>query len=381
VAKILDIKYFLVHAKWRKNLLFIKVETDEGVSGWGESYTQYDRDQAFVSHVEEMKRYLIGRSPFRIKEFTQIAFDEYAQRRGSLEFYSALSGIEQAMWDVVGKLAGQPVYNLLGGACREKIRVYANGWSYGLTSPAEFARAAEKTVALGFTALKFDPMPKPWRTYVPNGHIKHATDILKEVRSAVGKGVDLLIDNHRRLAPMHAVELANRYREHGVFWFEEPCPPQNLEAMKEIRAKVTIPLVLGESVYTKAEFRPILEARAADILNPDVANVGGILELKEISAMAEPHFVAVAPHNYNSTTVALAATIQAAATMPNFLITEYFLPFERLGQEISSHGLAVENGYIALPDTPGLGITMNEEKLLERGYQQYPPREMSRVYA
>ncbi|MEZ5810567.1 MAG: mandelate racemase/muconate lactonizing enzyme family protein [Rhizobiaceae bacterium] len=380
MVKIIDIKCYLVHARWRKNLLFIKVETDEGISGWGESYTQYDRDQTFASHVEELKRYLVGRNPFRIKEFTQIAFDEYAQRRGSLEFYSALSGIEQAMWDVVGKITGQPVYNLLGGACREKIRIYANGWSYGLSSPSDFARAAEKVVAQGFTALKFDPMPKPWRTFVPKEHIESAASILKEIRSAVGKDVDLLIDNHRRLAPMHAVELADRYREHGIFWFEEPCPPHNIEAMKEVRAKVNVPLVVGEAVYTKSEFRPLLEARVADILNPDVANVGGVLELKEISAMAEPHFVAIAPHNYNSTTLALAATVQAAATMPNFLITEYFLPFEQLGRDLTTESLTVENGYIVLPEKPGLGISMNEEKILEYGYRQYPLRTLSNVY-
>lgn len=377
---ITDVKCHLVHAKWRKNLLFVKIETSAGIVGWGEAYTQYDRDQTFAAHVRELGRYLLGRSAFRIKEFTQIAFDDYAQRRGSLEFYSALSGIEQAMWDVVGKATGQPVYNLLGGACHEKIRVYANGWSYGLSSPSDFARAAEKAVARGFTALKFDPMPKPWRTYVPQEHIDQATKVLESIRSAVGKDVDLLIDNHRRLAPVHAVELAKRYEDFGIFWFEEPCPPHNLEAMKEVRAKVDVPLVAGEAVYTKAEFQPILEARAADIINPDVSNVGGVLELKEIAAMAEPHFVAVAPHNYNSTTLALAATIQAAATMPNFLITEYFLPFEQLGHDLTDKPLVVENGYIRLPEEPGLGFVPNEEKVVSYSYQQYPARTLPTVY-
>lgn len=152
---------FVVDPQWRKKLVFVRLEAKGGVVGWGEAYTQYDRDAAIAATLQELSRYLVGRPVHSIRNFLHIAFDDFAQGRGSLELYSALSAIEQAMWDVVGKLANQPVYNLLGGPVRDKLRFYANGWSYGLTRPAEYANAAEKVIKRGFDALKFDPLPKP----------------------------------------------------------------------------------------------------------------------------------------------------------------------------------------------------------------------------
>ena len=158
--KITTVKTYVVHEKQRKNFIFVKLETDEGIAGWGEAHTSLDMDTAVAAHIEQMSRYVIGYSAFNIKHFTQVACDDFAWRHGSLEFYSALSGIEMAMWDIVGKALQQPVYNLLGGACRPKIRVYANGWFYGTKTPAEHARAAERTVKQGYTALKCYPFQK-----------------------------------------------------------------------------------------------------------------------------------------------------------------------------------------------------------------------------
>ena len=372
--KITSVTPVLVHPGWRKNLLFVKVETDAGLSGWGECYTQYDRDIVIAAHVDELGRYLAGRSPFNIKHFTQMAYDDFAQRRGAMDFWSAVSGIEQAMWDIVGRAVDQPVYNLLGGPCRPRIRVYANGWSFGLESPEEYARAAESIAERGFTAMKFDPLPGPWRTFVPREHERSAVAVVRAVRDAVGPGVDLLIEIHRRLAPMHAIRLAGELERYEPFWFEEPCPAENLEALAEIRQAVRIPVVTGEALYTKAQFRPVFEQRAADIINPDVCNVGGILELKEIAAQAEPYYVAVSPHNYNSTTVGLAATVQASAVMPNFLITEYFVPFEEIGREICPNALVPRNGYVDLPNGPGLGVNLDEEALARHPYRKYDAR-------
>lgn len=320
-----------------------------------------------TAQIDALGRYVVGRDPFNIKHFTQIAFDDYAARRGSLELFCAISGIEQALWDIAGKACGQPVYNLLGGRCRDRIRVYANGWSYQLKAPADYARAAEKVIKQGFTALKLDPLPAPWRSWIPKEHEARAVAVVKAVREAVGPDVDILIDQHRRLAPMHAIRLDRRLAEFGLYWMEEPCLAENPEALAEIRRATGLPIVIGEATYTKTGFRPLLEARAADILNPDVACVGGILELKEIAAMAEPYLVAVSPHNYNSTVVALAATVHASATMPNFIITEYFVPFVEFGDRISPNQLKPNNGYIDLPTAPGLGVDLNEAAL-----QQFP---------
>ena len=374
--KITAVKDFVVHPGWRKNWIFVNIETDEGISGWGEAYSQYDRDQSVVAHIREMARYLAGRDPFHIKHFTQMMFDDFAARRGSMEFYSAVSGIEHAMWDVVGRATKQPVYNLLGGPYREKLRVYANGWSYKMSAPKDFATAAEEVTKQGFSALKFDPLPRPWRTHIPLEHIKRAAEVLRAVRAAVGPKVDLLLDIHRRLAPMHAIELAKRLEEFEIYWLEEPCISDNLEAIAEVRRNTRIPIVTGESVYAKAGFRPVFAAGAAGIINPDVANCGGILELREIAAMAEPFLVAVSPHNYNSTVLALAATVHASAGMPNFIITEYFLPFVEMGKRVCRNPLTPTNGYISLPTAPGLGLDIDERALADHGYKQFPKRNL-----
>jgi len=374
--KITAVKSYAVHPGWRKNLIFVKVETDEGVHGWGEAYSQYDRDPAVMAQLSTLGPYMVGRSPFDIKHFTQFAFDDYAARRGSVELFCAISGIEQAMWDIVGKVCKQPVYNLLGGKVREKIRVYANGWSYGMKEPAHYAKAAEKVVAQGWTALKLDPLPAPWRTWIPKEHEERAMRVLKAIRSAVGPDVDILIDQHRRLAPMHAIRLNKRLAEVGLYWMEEPCQAEFPDEMAQIRSQIGVPVVIGEATYTKTGFRPLLEKRSADILNPDVACVGGILELKEIAAMAESFLVAVSPHNYNSTTVALASTVHASATMPNFVITEYFLPFVEFGDTICSNQMKPKNGYIDLPTGPGLGVDMDEDALKKVAAKPYTLRKL-----
>jgi galactonate dehydratase len=374
--KVTKVTGYGVHPGWRKNLVFVKVETDAGIHGWGEAYSQYDRDQPVLAQIGALGGYLIGRSVFDIKHFTQFAFDDYAARRGSLEFFCAVSGIEQAMWDIVGKALKQPVYNLLGGRVRDRIRVYANGWSYGMKEPADYARAAEKVASLGFTAMKFDPLPAPWRTYIPKEHEQRAVAVVKAVRDAVGPKVDILIEQHRRLAPMHAIRLDKRLAEFDLYWLEEPCAAEYPEAMAEIRKATGLPIVIGEATYTKTGFRPLFEARSCDIINPDVACVGGILELKEIAAMAEPFLIAVSPHNYNSTLLGLASTVQASATMPNFIITEYFLPFVEWGDKISPNQLKPKNGYIDLPTAPGLGIDIDEQAVKAHPAKVYPARKL-----
>jgi len=374
--KITAVKSYAVHPGWRKNLIFVKVETDAGIHGWGEAYSQYDRDTAVMAQLNALGPYMVGRSPFDIKHFTQFAFDDYAARRGSVELFCAVSGIEQAMWDIVGKATKQPVYNLLGGKYREKIRVYANGWSYGMKEPDDYARAAEKVVKQGFTAMKFDPLPAPWRTWIPKEHERRAVRVVKAIRDAVGPDVDLLIEQHRRLAPMHAIRLDQELAKFDLYWMEESCQAEFPDELALIRREIGVPMVIGEATYTKTGFRPLLEKRSADILNPDVACVGGILELKEIAAMAEPFLVAVSPHNYNSTLVALASTVHASATMPNFIITEYFLPFVDFCDRISPNQLKPKNGYIELPTAPGLGVDVDEAALLQHPAKVYPARKL-----
>ena len=372
--KIIDIRHHLIHPGAGKNLCFVRIDTDEGIHGWGECYTQADRDVQITAHIDMLKRYLIGRDPTNIKHFMQMVYDDFAGRRGAMDLWCAVSGLEHAMWDILGKVSGQPVYKLLGGPVRSKIRVYANGWGGGGWDSADLADRASQIVESGFTALKFDPIPGPWRTFVSKDVERQAVENVRAVRQAVGTDVDILVEMHRRLAPMHAVKIAREIEQYEPFWYEEPVLAENIDALASAKRDINIPVVTGEELYTKFEFREVFEKQAADIINPDVCNVGGILELKEIAAMAEPYFVVVSPHNYNSTTLGLAATINASATMPNFLITEYFVNFEELGRDIATQPFQVENGYINLPESPGLGIDLDEESLAKYPYQEFPKR-------
>jgi galactonate dehydratase len=378
--KITDIKVFTIHPGVGKNLMFVKIETDEGITGWGEAYTQSDRDASIEAHITELSRYLVDRDPFHIRHFTHIAYEDFATKRGAMDFHCAVSGLEIAMWDIVGKALGQPVYNLLGGPVRPRIKLYANGWSGAAESPDDYAGAAQAAVDdLGFTALKFDPFPGPWRLYPDHEELEKAAAIVGAVREAVGPRVELLIEVHRRLAPMNAIRVAKMIEPYRPYWFEEPCPAENLLAIKEVRDSTPIPVVTGEALYTRTEFREVLERRAVDIINPDICNTGGILELTHIAAMAEPYYVAVSPHGWNSTSVAAAAAVHASAVMPNFLIYEYALSVEPVSRDISSRYLKAEGGYIELPTEPGLGVELDEARLAKYPYKKFAPRPIRTV--
>ncbi len=375
--KISNIKTYLCNPGFGKNVLFVKVETDEGIHGWGEAYTQSDRDVVIQQHIAELTRYLVGRSPFNIKHFTHFAYEDFSTKRGSMDLYCAVSGIEHALWDIVGKAAQQPVYNLLGGACRSRIRCYANGWFEDARKPEDYGRMAVAAVKQGFTALKFDPFPGSWRLYIPKEEERIAVENVRAVREAVGPDIDILVEVHRRLAPMHAIRVARMMEEYKPFWFEEPCPAENVEALAEVRRSINIPVVTGEALYTKAQFREVFEKRAADIINPDICNTGGILELKEIAAMAEPYYVAVSPHGWNSTGIGLAASLQVCANIPNLLIFEYALGFEPMLKDILVKPFELKNGYIDLPTAPGLGIEVREEALAKYTYKPFPKRRIA----
>ena len=284
-----------------------------------------------------------------------------------------LEEIEQALWDILGKRLNSPVYNLLGGSCHEKIRIYANGWSRGAKSPQDFADRALEITQRGFTAIKF--YPGSFSTAINDREWENSTvENMKAVRNAVGDNVDILIDAWRLPEPNQAIRMAKKLERFNLFWYEEPIPSENLKVLAEVRKSITIPIVTGECLYTKYEFSEALEKRTADILNPDVGCCGGMLALKEIAAMAEPYYVKVSPHNFNSTTIATAATIQVSATLPNFLIAEYFVNFEEAGNMITKNPLKIENGFIILPTQPGIGLELDETELEKHPFHEFPRR-------
>jgi galactonate dehydratase len=375
--KITDLKTFLVEPPHGKTVLFIKVETDAGIHGWGEAYTLFAREPALERMILDFSGYLIGRDPFKIREFTHLMWRDVSIKRGGFDYYCAVSGIELALWDIVGKATEQPVYNLLGGAMRDQLKVYGQPSGRSERTLEGLAQAAANTAERGYKALKFDPFPGPWEMLVDREVEDVAVERVAAVREAVGPKVEIHIEVHRRLAPMHAIRVAHAIEQYKPYWFEEPTPAEDLAATVHVRNHINLPVVVGEALYAKWDFRRALEMGACDIINPDICNVGGLLELKEIAAMAECHCVALSPHGNNSTTVGLAASLQIAACCPNFTIMEYPMSWEPTANEIAVNPFHVVDGHIALPTAPGLGIELDEAALAKYPYKGKPRRGFS----
>lgn len=369
--KITGITPYLFYPGAAKNLLLCRVETDEGIYGWGEGYVVQGKEKATESYLLGMVPYLIGRSPFDIKHSGRAMFDDYAIRRGSCDFYSAWSAIEIALWDIVGKACGQPVYNLLGGRCRERVRVYANGWWGGSTSIEEMAQRALKVKEMGFTALKWDPFQGYWRSYITQAQEDYAVECVKAVREAVGPEVDLLIEVHRRLSPWHAAHFSQRIEAYDPFWIEEPCLADNLDLVVQAKRGIRAPVVTGETLYNKESFKDVFEKQAAEIINPDTCVCNGILGMMELASMADPYSVLMSPHNFNSSVVGLAATVHVSAAIPNFLIAELFINIKDGCDAVASKTLELDHGFIELPTEPGLGVDINMEALAAHPYQVF----------
>ena len=378
--KIARIETFFFHPGSGKNLLFCRIETDDGLYGWGESYVGVKKEKVVDDYIRAMAPYVIGRSPHNIRHTAQVMFDDFAIRRSSVDFFCAWSAIELAMWDIVGKKAGQPLYNLLGGASREKVRVYANGWWYGVTDIESTVERALQVKEMGYTALKWDPFPGPWRTFITREEEDYAVANVKAMREALGPDMDLLIDAHRRVAPHHSIRVAKRLEEYGIFCYEEPCLSDNLDPVAEVRRSISTPVVTGETLYTKEDFARVFEKRAADILNPDICAVGGLQQMLDIAAMAQPHAIAISPHNYNSTIVGLAATVHLSAVIPNFLIAECFINLTEACDEIGSPGLKVQDGWVDLPTAPGLAVDIDVERLRKRPSKDFPHKDMRQYW-
>ena len=281
--KITAVKTFVMDA-FRTNWTFVKVETDEGLYGWGEA-SLGTQEGALTGCVEDLKRLIVGRDP---REIERMCFEVYRDIywKGGPVLMSAISGIEMAMWDITGKYFNAPVYALMGGKMRDSVRMYANAWFVGARSPEEFAAAARKTAALGVTALKWDPFGKAHMT-IGSRELGHASAIVGAVRETVGPEVDLLIECHGRFNAYTALRIARELQQYNIMLMEEPCPPDNLAVLAEIRSRSPIPISAGERVYTKFGFEELFSRNAVDIVQPDIFHTGGMFESKKIAAMAE----------------------------------------------------------------------------------------------
>jgi len=355
--KITEIKAFGC-AIDNSNFVFVRIDTDEGISGIGEC-TLESKEHSVLGAVEECTRLLIGRDPRDI-ELNWTRMNRYAPWKGAAHF-SAMSGLEHAMWDIAGKAVGLPVYRLLGGPVRDSVRAYT--WPGPYNSPEELGEAAVYArETFGYTNFKIDPFTSYFT--VTAQEIKYLERCMAALRDAVGPEAGIAVDGHWRFHPPAAVRIAKAIEPFDPLFFEEPCLSDNDEALAKVRAQVRVPLASGERGYTRWAFWNMLKNDLVDIIQPDICHAGGILETRKIAAMAEVTGVMVAPHNPNGP-VSLAATIHFAACTPNFLITESVHTRNHVAHKIVKEPMHVKGGVIALPTAPGLGIELDYDALAE----------------
>ncbi len=366
--RITKLETFLVKPRW----LFLKIHTNAGIVGLGEPITE-GRALTCAEAVKEIEPYLVGKDPRPVAKHWQAIY-RHAFYRGGPILTSALSGIDQALWDIKGKALGVPVYELLGGPTRDRARVYAHA------SKPEQMKALQKQ---GFTAFKTGvakDKKRPNRYIETQADVEYAAEIFAALRQAMGKEVDIAIDFHGAISPATAKLLIKAYEPYQPMFIEEPCQAQNHDVMAEIARGTYLPIATGERVFTKWGFREVLEKRAATVLQPDLCHAGGITEVRLIAGMAEAYYADVAPHNPLGP-ISLAAGVQIAASIPNFLCQEQV----SLGEGYLKQPFQVRDGFLDIPKRPGLGIELDENAMADkighdwRNPESYDPEDNSVV--
>ena len=358
--KIVDARTFVVGNPW-KNWVFVQLHTDEGLVGTGEA-TGGLSTKPNEAAVHELKPLFLGQDPRDVG-----AIWDRMHKGLFLNQNAAMAGIEMACWDILGQSLGAPVWRLLGGKLRPRLRAYANGWYRGPRDPQFFAERAAEVVGLGYTALKFDPFGSAYR-FLDRAELRLSLAIVEAVREAVGDGVDLLIEGHDRFSVSTAIEVARALAPYEPFWFETPVMSTEVEALAEVARASPVRVVAGERFAAKGDFARLLETRTIDVIQPEILRCGGVSGLYKIAGMAEAYDAFVAPHNAQSpfTTVVNA---HVGAALPNLLIQECFddflVPWSR---EIMGGTVRIVDGYIEVPDGPGFGVTLHEAEMAKYPY-------------
>lgn len=373
--QITAVRTVVVNAEMR-NWVFVKVETDQpGLYGWGEASLEW-KTRSVAGAVDDFAPMLIGEDPRRIEFLYQKMYRQSFWRLGVIGM-SALSGIEQALWDIKGKDLGQPVYQLLGGRVRDRVRMYTHLGGGDMQAVYEtqhqldvgiLAERAREVVARGYGAVKILLTPYT-ESLNPVADYDFAVKALAAVREAVGYGVDIMIDCHGRHFPANAVEFCRILAPFRPFFIEEPVPPENVEAMAEVKRASPVPIATGERLTSRFGFREVFKLHACHVIQPDLCHCGGLWEAKKIAAMAEMCYMGVAPHNPLGP-VANAAALHFALSTPNFLIQEDMLADVPWRWDVVEHTLETEDGHWLPVDTPGLGIEVNEREAAQHPFQQ-----------
>jgi galactonate dehydratase len=356
-VKITAVTPLVLGTPWR-NLTFVKVETDSGLYGLGEVRIP-NRTNALLGYLSEaMPRYVIGHDPFDIEALISKMMIGDFGRVGEITM-SAVSIIEMACWDIMGKSLGLPCYRLMGGAVRDRIKAYANGWYTVERTPQMFHDAALQVVERGYLALKLDPFGAG-RYELTLDEQARAVDLVAAVRDAIGPEREIMLEMHGRFNPATAILMANKLEKFRLAWIEEPVPPENLAELKRVAERVSIPIAVGERLHTMNEFRTLFDLYVVDIIQPDISHFGGLTLTRRLAAWADVYNVLLAPHNVGGP-VSTAAALQVAACTPNFMIQEHFNDFADSWVKQAAPGVPeVLDGYFSLPTAPGLGVELNE---------------------
>jgi galactonate dehydratase len=364
--KITQFETFLANAGLR-NYLFIRLHTDNGLTGVGEASLEWQEKTVETLCHEWVKDRVIGCDPFDIEAVAGgMVRDQY---QGGSTVMTAISGTEIAMWDLIGKACGQPLYRLLGGCYHRRIPAYANGWYGGARNPKEYAELARQAVQRSYRALKFDPFGTAWKDMRPED-IELAVEMVATIREAVGPQVGLMIEYHGRLSVGAAVDMIRRLEAYHPTWSEEPVAPESLDLLAEVKRQVNGPIAAGERLYTLADFYRLAALRAADVVQMDIAHCGGIWISKKIAAFAAAQDMRVAPH-CSVGPVALAAALHFDASTPNFMVQEAFSEFDvPWRNDLVGGWNPVREGEFILPETPGLGLKIDERAIADHPYVQ-----------
>ena len=362
--KITGITSTVVHARMR-NWIFVKVETDQpGLHGWGEATLEW-KTRSVVGAIEDIAVLVIGQDPRRIEHLWQTMHRQYFWRGGITDM-TAISAIDQALWDIKGKELGRPVCDLLGGPVRDTLRFYDHlgGGSlegmYKTAEPAEFAERMQVSIAAGFTAVKAMPIPVSELIESPTT-LKHAARCVEAMRKAAGDGMDIMLDLHARCTPAAAIQFGRMLADYNLYWYEEPCWHEHVDGLVEVARTLPFPISTGERLAGRWQFRELCEKRACAIVQPDVSHCGGISEARRIAAMAETYMMAVACHNPGGP-VATAASLQVGFAVPNYLIQEVVRNDVPWRNDVVTGPVHIERGIAHAPTAPGLGIDVNEQE-------------------
>lgn len=356
--------------------LFVRVETEDGFVGWGEG-TNFPGVQPIATAVKSLSAVVVGEQAWKIEQLWHRMYRYlYYNGMGGVVM-AAISGIDTALYDLVGKKLGIPVYNLLGGKVHERLRIYANGWMDGIDhTPEDYAKRTRELVAKGYTGCKLDPFfTTPFNREVTQPQLRKAVALIAAIREAGGPDYDIGIDVHGRWNTNSALKIIRALEPYRLFFFEEAVPPENVDAMAEVQRSVEVPLATGERIFGRHGFRPLFEKQAVRIIQPDVARTGGITEFRKICTMADTYFVSVAPHNPNGP-ICTIASIHACLAIPNFLILEFFEPDEAVFAEIVVGGLRRDAKGILPIEAPGLGVNIDDAFLAKHKFDAKKTQEM-----